>query len=215
MAIGWAMESTGPIEIRWAMESTGIFSVSSARRAFDFFYLKKLDGGLSLWNNWLPQKICFNAWRVALTRLPTRSNLEKRGIILLSNLCMLCGEEEETEVHIFTSCSKTRGLLLEIGAWWGVDGNHIQDLKQLFTWGSMVGFTGKKNKAFMGVVYIYLWLIWKWRNGKTFSNLGSGVTNLIPGQVQALSFLWYKNRIRNCNLANRWLDWCLHPYSCI
>jgi len=41
------------------------------------------------------------AWRNLADRLPTRVNQEKRGIGLESNVCVMCGEEEETGNHVF------------------------------------------------------------------------------------------------------------------
>ena len=44
------------------------------------------------------------AWRVLLDRLLTQLNLEDRGIILDSNLCVMCGVEENTMNHVFFKC---------------------------------------------------------------------------------------------------------------
>jgi len=34
------------------------------------------------------------AWCILVDRLPTRVNLEKRGIDMDNNICVMCGEEE-------------------------------------------------------------------------------------------------------------------------
>jgi len=44
------------------------------------------------------------AWRVLNDSLPMRANLERRGLILESNRCAMCGEDEESESHVFFEC---------------------------------------------------------------------------------------------------------------
>jgi len=43
-------------------------------------------------------------WRAMLEKLPTRINLEKRGVVVISNLCPLCMKAEETAQHVLISC---------------------------------------------------------------------------------------------------------------
>ena len=44
------------------------------------------------------------AWRVLNGKLPMRANLERRGLILKSNRCAMCGEDEESGSHVFFEC---------------------------------------------------------------------------------------------------------------
>ncbi|KAJ9560014.1 hypothetical protein OSB04_005174 [Centaurea solstitialis] len=52
---------------------------------------------------------CF-MWRLLLNRIPTRTNLSKRGVNTPSLLCPLCNLEEETVDHLFCSCSAAKDL---------------------------------------------------------------------------------------------------------
>ncbi|PWA66455.1 reverse transcriptase domain, Reverse transcriptase zinc-binding domain protein [Artemisia annua] len=56
------------------------------------------------WNKYIPIKININTWRVANERLPTRVNLDKRGIDLHSVRCPVCDDDLEIENHIFVHC---------------------------------------------------------------------------------------------------------------
>ncbi|KAJ9552432.1 hypothetical protein OSB04_016477 [Centaurea solstitialis] len=76
----------GSQEVRWAMEPAGAFSVSSLHKAYDERYLDNEEIGQIFWTKWLPLKVCINAWRIAHNRI-------RRGIIILSLLCPLCGED--------------------------------------------------------------------------------------------------------------------------
>jgi len=47
------------------------------------------------------------AWRVLQNSITTKDNLLRRRVILISSLCELCGEEEETINHLFFKCKVT------------------------------------------------------------------------------------------------------------
>jgi len=45
------------------------------------------------------------AWRVLENKLATRVNLSRRGVLIESLRCCLCGKEEESCRHLFFGCS--------------------------------------------------------------------------------------------------------------
>ncbi|XP_076888244.1 uncharacterized protein LOC143538612 [Bidens hawaiensis] len=69
------------------------------------------------WNTFVPKKAGFVSWRAALGRLPTRSTLESRGILIDSSLCPVCEEVEETVDHILVSCGLAQSLWCLIAQW--------------------------------------------------------------------------------------------------
>jgi len=64
-----------------------------------------------VWDLKVPGKAKNFGWRAMLDRLPSRINLERRGVILLCNLCPLCRKEMETLQHLLT-------MKLGHGAWY-------------------------------------------------------------------------------------------------
>lgn len=44
------------------------------------------------------------AWRVLINRITTNDNLSRRGILRGSNLCVMCGNADESSNHLFFSC---------------------------------------------------------------------------------------------------------------
>ncbi|GJV63669.1 putative RNA-directed DNA polymerase [Tanacetum coccineum] len=70
------------------------------------------------WNSWVPRKVNVCVWRLALNRLPTRSNLIYRGVSIPSNVCLLCGVDEESQHHCFLSCSKIKIIWRKLWSWW-------------------------------------------------------------------------------------------------
>jgi len=61
----------------------------------------------SLWNLKVMPSALFYVWRAFSNRLTTKQNLHKRGVSLGDTLCVLCGREEETVVHILLSCRES------------------------------------------------------------------------------------------------------------
>jgi len=59
------------------------------------------------------------AWRLLLDRLPTRSNLARRGVQLESVQCPLCQEHVETAKHLFNTCSVARQVWDMCDRWVG------------------------------------------------------------------------------------------------
>ncbi|GKC27975.1 RNA-directed DNA polymerase, eukaryota, reverse transcriptase zinc-binding domain protein [Tanacetum coccineum] len=58
----------------------------------------------SRWNKYLPSKVNISSWRIKKQRLPTRLNLDKRGVDLHSVRCPICDDDLESENHIFVEC---------------------------------------------------------------------------------------------------------------
>ncbi|GJX64282.1 RNA-directed DNA polymerase, eukaryota, reverse transcriptase zinc-binding domain protein [Tanacetum coccineum] len=64
------------------------------------FQIKKIPGSGRL----------TNSNRLVLNKLPTRVNLERKGIDVDSTLCPICGEDVETVNYIFSSCEMAKDL---------------------------------------------------------------------------------------------------------
>ncbi|GKB53073.1 reverse transcriptase domain-containing protein, partial [Tanacetum coccineum] len=79
------------------------FSVKSMRILITK-HIHPLDPQPFRWNKALPLKINISSWRISHNRLPTRFNLDRRGIDLHSTRCPVCDEDIETEEHLFSSC---------------------------------------------------------------------------------------------------------------
>nr|GEW65359.1 RNA-directed DNA polymerase, eukaryota [Tanacetum cinerariifolium] len=58
------------------------------------------------------------AWRARLDRLPTRSNLVRRRVVLASSLCPLCGLVPEDIHHVLFRCDTAKLVFRRICHWW-------------------------------------------------------------------------------------------------
>ena len=84
----------------WSLDSSGEFSVASARNYIDSKTLV-VDHLSTRWNALVPIKVNIFTWRLTLNKIPTRDNLDKRGIDIHSLLCPVCDLEIETnESHV-------------------------------------------------------------------------------------------------------------------
>ncbi|GKE25090.1 RNA-directed DNA polymerase, eukaryota, reverse transcriptase zinc-binding domain protein, partial [Tanacetum coccineum] len=88
---------------RWYcdLSGDGEFRVKEVRSCLDNILLPSSDVP-TRWVSLIPIKININifAWRARLDRLPTRSNLACRGIVMDSVFCPICGSDTETISHI-------------------------------------------------------------------------------------------------------------------
>ncbi|KAJ9567575.1 hypothetical protein OSB04_003541 [Centaurea solstitialis] len=201
--------------VSWVLEDPREFTVSSLRKAFDDLYLKKVPFGSFFWCKWVPSKICLNAWKIAHVRMPTKVNLCRRGVVLLSLSCPLCGEADETKDHIFIQCSVTKRILADFCKWWGIDCFAFQNVYHLLMSGFSLNLKGRKQKAYMGAVYTCLWTIWKFGNQKFFPGAYRDKDVLVGSQIQAYSFFWIKHRSNRCFHAYSWPLWIDDSMSCV
>ncbi|MCI07871.1 ribonuclease H protein, partial [Trifolium medium] len=59
-----------------------------------------------VWDSWAPSKVVVFSWQTLLSRIPTRYNLAKRGVMLDDDhlRCAVCGGGVESENHLFVLC---------------------------------------------------------------------------------------------------------------
>nr|GEZ04539.1 RNA-directed DNA polymerase, eukaryota [Tanacetum cinerariifolium] len=84
----------------WDLNGDGVFRVKDAHNLLDETFLPK-DDVTTRWIKCVPIKVNIFAWKVFLDRLPTRSNLSKRGVAIASLSCPNCNAESEDTTHFF------------------------------------------------------------------------------------------------------------------
>nr|GEV49786.1 RNA-directed DNA polymerase, eukaryota [Tanacetum cinerariifolium] len=117
----------------------------------------------------VPIKINVFLWRVALNKLLTRFNLDRKGIEIESTLWPFCCEDVETVNHIFFSCELPKDLWALLARWWELD---IPFCSNFLEWSSWLDSSHLPSKAKIfldGVRGTILWSIWNFRNRLVFS----------------------------------------------
>ncbi|KAJ9547609.1 hypothetical protein OSB04_020152 [Centaurea solstitialis] len=118
--------------------------------------------------NWLPSNINIHLWRIGVNRLATLDNLNKRGVRLQANECVMCHSAAESLDHIFLNCSTTRHVGAHLSNW--VDWWPIPDDTAQRFWpvSGLVAGDKCRIKVQKTIVAAFLWVMWAQRNNKAF-----------------------------------------------
>ncbi|GKC34750.1 RNA-directed DNA polymerase, eukaryota, reverse transcriptase zinc-binding domain protein [Tanacetum coccineum] len=93
----------------WSPDSSKGFTVASVRHMIDARFLD-VSPTATRWIRDIPIKINVFLWRLSLNKLPSRMNLDKKGIDVDSILCPVCNDDVETVNHLFFSCDMAKDL---------------------------------------------------------------------------------------------------------
>ncbi|GKA28965.1 RNA-directed DNA polymerase, eukaryota, reverse transcriptase zinc-binding domain protein [Tanacetum coccineum] len=106
----------------WTGDPSGLFKVSSLYKSLQNLSLVGFGLGVRhVWNSWIPRKVNVGVWRAALNRLATRDNLIRRGVVIASGSCPLCGVDDKDVHHILISCSRVLLVWRKVWSWWNLD----------------------------------------------------------------------------------------------
>ncbi|GJW28108.1 RNA-directed DNA polymerase, eukaryota [Tanacetum coccineum] len=68
----------------------------------------------------IPIKVNIFAWKVSLDRLPTRSNLARRGVLVPSSSCLICNVSDEDLAHLLFRCDLAIEVTRLVYRWWNL-----------------------------------------------------------------------------------------------
>ncbi|GLT92075.1 hypothetical protein SLE2022_099320 [Rubroshorea leprosula] len=124
---------------KWAHDPKGRYVV---KMAYEFLAPREgvLQGQLCklVWCKLVPSKVAFFGWRLCLDRLPTKLNLEKRGVNLHGErlLCSLCSERVEEVDHLFCTCKEAWLVWAKVLHWWAIEAvlpNTVEGVAEFFS----------------------------------------------------------------------------------
>jgi hypothetical protein len=112
------------------------------------------------------------SWQALLGRLLTRSNLVRRGVVVVGGpSCAFCDLFGESENHLFASCSLACAVWLKVFKWFGVVPVLPHSMSSIFETFRVLG-AGRKH-VIQGVLMVWhaiIWALWRSRNYRIFSN---------------------------------------------
>ena len=194
----------------YCVDTTKSFSVSSMRKHIDASLLPSQRSQIR-WNKTIPIKVNIFSWRLCVDRLPTRCNLDKRGLDLDSIRCPMCNDDLETAQHVFVECSVAAYLWNMISVWWGFN-NFPSTLANLISWSDTTTLSPAMKTCFDAVVQTTFWVIWRYRNRVCF-DLKPPRKDTLSDEIKVLSHSWIIHRINTP--VPGWLDWIVNPYSLV
>jgi hypothetical protein len=174
-----------------------------------------VEGGEDLiWHKQVPLKVSILAWRLLKDRLPTRNNLQRRGILAASDITCLSGcGMEETASHIFLHCEVFGSLWQHIRSWIGISGVHPQNISEhFFQFTHSLGHS-KARRSFLQLIWLLcIWLIWNERNNRLFKNIETPIIQLLE-KAKYHSLWWLK--AKNTNFVYGSQRWWSDPLLCL
>ena len=178
----------------WELEADGVFSVRSLRNEIDSTTIDA-DHTKTLWCKAAPRKVNLFIWRLLRDKLPTRDNLQARGVIIPSTLCPACNCHPESVEHLFLRCSTTKMLMAKLTTWCPSMPklDDCTNVASMFYGGSNFGNSLAKMNKFEVILRAFLWTIWCKRNNLVFRSSISIINSLVF-EVKSNSYLWTKFR---------------------
>ncbi|GJU20673.1 RNA-directed DNA polymerase, eukaryota, reverse transcriptase zinc-binding domain protein [Tanacetum coccineum] len=187
-----------------SLNASAGFSVASVRSLVDDNTLD-VDMYATKWNRYIPIKVNVFLCRLMLNKIPSRVNLDRKGIDVCSVLCPICQDDVETVNHVFLSCDMAKDLWALMARWWNLDIPIFDNVVDWFEWLSSLHVSNMVRLVLEGVGETLLWSIWRFRNLLIFSNPPKKA--LLWDSIVSQSFLWIssKNPRFKCN-RDGWLQ---------
>ncbi|GLT34863.1 hypothetical protein SLA2020_093550 [Shorea laevis] len=189
----WKYDNSGEYTVKKAYSLLG-----SEQRVLEKDFCKVI------WNNFLPGRVSFFAWRLFLDRLPTKLNLERRDFQLERgvNSCGKCGEEVEDEGHIMLSCNFAHQVWMKCFSWWGYVAVFPNTVEEAYRQVALGFFDAKMQKVWSFVFNVISWSLWIARKNFIFRATKASVESTFQA-IQIRTFLWLKGKAEG-------FTFCLH-----
>ncbi|GJS76384.1 RNA-directed DNA polymerase, eukaryota [Tanacetum coccineum] len=117
----------------WDLNGDGVFLVKDVRSLLDEVFLPKMDAP-TRWIKCIPIKVNVFVWKLSLDRLPTRSNLLSRNILVSDVACPLCDHELEDSSHLFFGCPIAKDVQKLVCRWWNLDVHPYESYDGWLSW---------------------------------------------------------------------------------
>ncbi|GAU24549.1 hypothetical protein TSUD_148900 [Trifolium subterraneum] len=205
----------------WKPDQDGVFTVNSAYKFLceELRYEEDMEEVKEwvfehIWDSPAPSKVIAFSCQLLYDRVPTRSNLEVRGLLGadLPWECVGCVGSRESSVHLFLHCPSAMLVWKEVFRWLGV---MIVIPPSLFSLFEIFRGSAKNAKIGQGFVMIWhatLWCLWKARNSSIFAN-GSFIPLAIVDEIKVISWKWCLVRLKVP--ACLFYEWNWDPGECL
>ena len=197
----------------WRGDPKGAFSVKSAYQILtqQTAYVPMDSIYRALWQAKAMPKALITAWRVILDRLPTTANLIRRGVPVVSSVCVMCNQLQETSQHLFLDCVVTQRVWYGCYRWIGIVGAQSNEIRNHLENFYLIHLSNEQNQVWRGVWVVIIRSIWEQRNQVVFKG-GVPDAKEILQKAQLLSWLWLKYKATGFVYA--FSDWILNPNQC-
>ncbi|GJR90004.1 RNA-directed DNA polymerase, eukaryota [Tanacetum coccineum] len=191
----------------WDLNGDGKIRVKDVRTLLDETFLPKADIP-TRWIKTIPIKVNIFAWKASLDRLPTRYNLDRRGVEVSSLSCSICNSTHEDTDHLLFRCGLATDVMRLVCRWWNVLWILVNSYQEWIAWFKSLRMSSSSKGVLEGVFYTVWWSIWYFRNQLLFAAQKPRKEALFDDIVMR-SFNW---SITRGKLTFRRDSWLQHPY---
>ncbi|GJW63896.1 RNA-directed DNA polymerase, eukaryota [Tanacetum coccineum] len=170
------------------LNGDGVFRVKDVRNLLDETFLPKADTP-TRWIKCIPVKVNVFVWKALQDRLPTRSNLVRRNILIDSLSCLICDGELEDSSHLFFRCCLARDVTRLVCRWWDLDFHSFNSYTDWQGWFKQLRLGAKSKEVLEGVFYVSWWSLWNFRNHLLFAD-SNPRKDAIFDEIVLRSFNW-------------------------
>nr|GEV01011.1 RNA-directed DNA polymerase, eukaryota [Tanacetum cinerariifolium] len=183
---------------RWYcdLSGDGEFRVKELRNFIDDKYLPSHTEA-TRWVKLVPIKVNIFIWRARRDCLPTRTNLEHRGVGLLSSNSPICHDFDEDINHSLFRCDLAQCVLRRVCRWWNFDPQEWSTFLEWQTWFLSLRLASKNKVLLEGVFYVAWWSIWRFRNHYVFEDRPPRRSTIFD-DIIFYSFNWCHSRFHVC-----------------
>jgi hypothetical protein len=206
---------------KWKADVEGFFSVKSSYKLLSEV-LSDEDGReeilvnvlSQIWESAAPSKVLAFSWQLLLGRIPTKSKLEDRGIVILDAPweCLGCVGKKEMPLHLFLHCPLAMKVWGAVFKWIGISIVIPPSLSTLFEIVKGSVSNKKIRKGFLVIWHASLWSIWKSRNNAIFAS-GSYSARDVLEDIKVLSWKWSLARLKI--FPCMFYEWAWDPGDCL
>jgi hypothetical protein len=166
-----------------------------------------------IWESPAPSKIIAFSWQLLLDRIPTRTNLEKRGMLPVGAPweCLGCVGMCENSTHLFLHCPCVMWVWGEIFKWLGISIIIPPSLPLLFEMVKGAARNAKIRRGYLLIWHASLWSIWKARNCAIFAT-GIFSPRAIVEEIKVVSWKWGLVRLKVSPCM--FYEWVWDPGDC-
>ena len=198
---------------KWKESDDGVFSVKSAYNTLQRTNEEEENEEFKmLWSTRVTPKAQILGWRVFLDRLPTKTNLQVRGVQLQHSLCDLCSEHEEIADHLFFSCKVSQKVWNMCDSWLGVSNVHHVKARVNFQHFHLFDLNSRQNLAWRGMWLAIIGEIWNHRNGVIFKHRKVDPIEIFS-YAQVAAWVWMKHKIPAVKFS--YSEWYISPITCL
>ncbi|XP_071728546.1 uncharacterized protein [Rutidosis leptorrhynchoides] len=197
---------------KWVLNDKGYYKTSIMSSKLDEKLLQNASQPSETVRNKLaPEKIEIFAWRALRRRLPTRVELDKKGIDPNSVRCPICDNGLETIEHSIIFCKFAMEVWVRVFNWWGLGNASTFSIDEVFKSCSPFDSSNKSTSLWQVVKWATSYLIWKYRNHKVYCNKVASSPNVLH-EIQKTCYEWIIRRSKKYKFE--WNQWFTNPNSC-